>query len=162
MSKKKKKQYNKKLCFKCGKSEYMTWICIGTQQLSAIYGESWKVTEFLLTEGAEWKEEGLISYTGKEPWNTASPEWNKLRDAEVNSEVSWNMGSPEWEKQCEDWTGRLSLKTLHGYMSWTACYNDGYVIHLEDKVGAGWFPRKSKIESLNATHQEEPGDEELI
>ena len=32
----------------------------------------------------------------------------------------------------------------HTSLSWTACYDDDCTIHLSDKEGSGWFPRKLK------------------
>ena len=32
----------------------------------------------------------------------------------------------------------------HTSLSWTACYDDTCCIHLSDKEGSGWFPRKPK------------------
>lgn len=49
-------------------------------------------------------------------------------------------------EQAIDWTaGCASPKhTEHINLSWTACYDDGCLIHKSDKDGSGWYPKKPK------------------
>jgi Zinc knuckle len=44
-------------------------------------------------------------------------------------------------------------ETSHAWISWTACYDDGCLIHQGEKDGSGWYPkkpRKAKQQSLSA------------
>ena len=41
-----------------------------------------------------------------------------------------------------------SKKTSHDAISWTVCYDDLCSIHLSDKEGLGWFPKKLRIRPL--------------
>lgn len=50
---------------------------------------------------------------------------------------------------------RTPETTPHNTLSWTACYDDKCYIHMSDKDGAGWYPKKPKKfektkQSLNA------------
>ena len=51
---------------------------------------------------------------------------------------------PEPKKGREKRAQAVCAKVPHGTLSWTACYDDGCLIHLSSKDGAGWFPRRSR------------------
>lgn len=36
----------------------------------------------------------------------------------------------------------------HGFLSWTACYDDNCLTHLSDKQGGGWFPTAPKKKAM--------------
>ena len=38
-----------------------------------------------------------------------------------------------------------STETPHAAMSWTACFDDGCLVHLSDKQGANWFSRQATL-----------------
>ncbi|KAL8975953.1 MAG: hypothetical protein Q9177_006948, partial [Variospora cf. flavescens] len=49
-------------------------------------------------------------------------------------------------------------------MSWTACYEDDCTIHLSDKQGSGWFPRrprKKEVALIGRTPSPYPESQEI-
>lgn len=77
--KKKKKQFQKKLCFRCGRPGHQAKACRGNQQINVLQGSPWELTEEEkavpeIIKGWEESSERDES-TGREPWNTLSPEW---------------------------------------------------------------------------------------
>ncbi|KAG0134156.1 hypothetical protein HOY82DRAFT_537724 [Tuber indicum] len=54
--------------------------------------------------------------------------------------------------------------SAHAEMSWTACYNDDCKIHLHEKQGSGWFPkrrgRKSRRNGKKNVTRRDAGDDD--
>ena len=47
---------------------------------------------------------------------------------------------PKEDKQLN--ATQTKAKPDHAMLSWTGCYDDNYYIHLSDKQGSGWFPKR--------------------
>ena len=53
---------------------------------------------------------------------------------------------------------QTKAKPNHATLSWTSCYNNNCYIHLSNKQGSGWFPKRPREKQLNATGQQEGYD----
>lgn len=86
--------------------------------------------------------------------------WDGQVDAEWTGEEPWNKDNPEWRNPPNE---KMTVRVSHGEILWTACYDDDCMIHLEDKVGSKWFPKrpgsKGNKQSENTTHQQDSNDE---
>ena len=56
---------------------------------------------------------------------------------------------PQEDKQLN--ATQTKTKPNHATLSWTGCYNDDCYIHLSDKQGLEWFPKRPRGKQLNAT-----------
>ena len=63
---------------------------------------------------------------------------------------------PKEDKQLN--ATQTKAKLNHAMLSWTGCYDDDCYIHLSDKQGLGWFPKRPQGKQLNATGQQEGYD----
>ena len=48
-------------------------------------------------------------------------------------------------------TTQTKAKPDHAMLSWTGCYDNDCYIHLSNKQGLGWFPKRLRGKQLNAT-----------
>ena len=56
---------------------------------------------------------------------------------------------PKKDKQLN--ATQTKTKPNHATLSWTGCYDNDCYIHLSDKQGSGWFPKRPRGKQLNAT-----------
>ena len=56
---------------------------------------------------------------------------------------------PKEDKQLN--ATQTKAKPDHATLSWTGCYDNNCYIHLSDKQGSGWFPKRPQGKQLNAT-----------
>ena len=56
---------------------------------------------------------------------------------------------PKEDKQLN--ATQTKVKPDHATLSWTGCYDDDCYIHLSDKQGSGWFPKRPQGKQFNAT-----------
>ena len=60
---------------------------------------------------------------------------------------------PKEDKQLN--ATQTKAKPNHATLSWTGCYDNDCYIHLSDKQGSGWFPKRPQGKQLNATGRQE-------
>ena len=56
---------------------------------------------------------------------------------------------PKEDKQLN--ATQTKTKPNHATLSWTGCYDGNCYIHLSDKQGSKWFPKRPRGKQLNAT-----------
>ena len=99
------------------------------------------------------RERPATSYPKKD-WHEDSP--TKAASVETQEQLCERI-TDELEKLCtSDDSVEKNISKLrredailkerreHGLLSWTACYDDGCLVHVSEKDGASWYPRKPK------------------
>lgn len=53
---------------------------------------------------------------------------------------------------------QLTPEQEHACLSWTACYNDHCLVHISDKQGSGWYPRRPKAKKATKNQASEDSE----
>jgi Retrotransposon gag protein/Zinc knuckle len=143
----------KNLCLYCGKPGHRARECPNKQSIHAMQGQPDTELGWDLVQPEE-EDTDLRTKGDAREKETSAPEGGKQDTGIV-------------EKQDIDWTisnlATIPEEPQHSHLSWTACYDDKCAIHMSDKDGSGWYPKKPRKkrqakQTLNALVQvpEEP------
>jgi hypothetical protein len=108
-----------------------TFITTDRQSADSPSGES-----FLIGSNGSKKPVSIPSLSNKDMG------WGEAASARVVAQKPWGAVTEQTRDDKSSAGEGLPEGWAHAVLSWTACYNDSCFVHLRDKEGAGWYPRK--------------------